>query len=118
MKMKNNILYMMMVLAISLFSLSSCDDFLDETPDSRTDIDNETKVIKILVEGYPRTAYIQINELMSDNHDNYREDNPNTSRYYDEVWNWKDVTETNNEAPQNIWSDGYQAYAGLTVISC
>ena len=79
----------MMALAISLFSLSSCDDFLDETPDSRTEIDNETKVIKILVEGYPRTAYIQINELMSDNHDTYREDNPYTSRYYDEVWNWK-----------------------------
>jgi hypothetical protein len=115
MKMKNNILYMMMVLAISLFSLSSCDDFLDETPDSRTDIDNETKVIKILVEGYPRTAYIQINELMSDNHDNYREDNPNTSRYYDEVWNWKDVTETNNEAPQNIWSNGYQAIANANI---
>ncbi|MBQ7440759.1 MAG: RagB/SusD family nutrient uptake outer membrane protein, partial [Prevotella sp.] len=114
--MKNiKLSYMMMALAISLFSLSSCDDFLDETPDSRTEIDNETKVIKILTEGYPHTAYIQINELMSDNHDTYREDNPNTSRYYDEVWNWSDVTESNNESPQYIWSNGYQAIANANI---
>ena len=105
----------MMAMAISSLALPSCDDFLDKSPDSRTEIDNETKVMKILVEGYPHTAYIQINELMSDNHDTYREDNPYTSRYYDEVWNWDDVTESNNESPQNIWSNGYQAIANANI---
>jgi hypothetical protein len=112
---KKQLSYMMMAMAISSLALPSCDDFLDKSPDSRTEIDNETKVMKILVEGYPHTAYIQINELMSDNHDTYREDNPYTSRYYDEVWNWDDVTESNNESPQNIWSNGYQAIANANI---
>ena len=102
--------YILLVVAAPLM-LASCDDFLDEVPDSRTEIDNELKAEKILVEAYPRTAFIQVNELMSDNHDMYMEDNPYTTRYYDEVWSWSDVKESNNESPQNIWSSGYQAIA-------
>lgn len=103
------------MLMLSATALVSCNDFLDEVPDSRTEIDTEVKVQKILVEAYPKTAYIQINELMSDNHDMYKEDNPYTTRYYDEVWNWKDLTESNNESTQYIWSRGYDAIANANL---
>lgn len=109
--MKKNILFSILAFSFAAVMTTSCDDFLDKTPDSRTEIDNELKAKKILVEAYPRTAFIQINELMSDNHDIYKEDNPYTTRYYDEVWTWSDVIETNNESPQQIWSNGYQAIA-------
>lgn len=108
---KSNLYISSLALMLVSSGMVSCNDFLDETPDSRTEIDTELKAEKILVEAYPRTAFIQINELMSDNHDTNREDNIYTTRYYDEVWSWKDVTESNNESPQNIWSNGYQAIA-------
>ncbi len=67
--MKTKKLFYISLIAAAPLMLASCDDFLDETPDSRTEIDNEVKAEKILVEAYPRTAFIQVNELMSDNHD-------------------------------------------------
>ena len=109
--MKTKKLFYISLIAAAPLMLASCDDFLDETPDSRTEIDNEVKAEKILVEAYPRTAFIQVNELMSDNHDMYMEDNPNTTRYYDEVWSWSDIKESNNESPERIWANGYQAIA-------
>ena len=110
---KKNILYAMMAFAV--LSMTSCDDFLDTNPDSRTEIDSELKAEKILVEAYPHTAYIQINELMSDNHDMFMEDNPYTTRYYDQVWTWDDITETNNESPHYIWQRSYQAIANANI---
>ena len=49
------------------FVMSSCSDFLDTEPDQRVDIDNEDKVVKLLVSAYPAANYALLSELSSDN---------------------------------------------------
>ena len=55
-----------MVLAMTV-ALSSCDDFLDEMPDNRTELDTEAKITRMLVSAYPETNYALLAEMSSDN---------------------------------------------------
>ena len=90
--------------------LSSCgkfDEFLDTTPDNRTTLDSEEKVEKMLVSGYPETTPILFMETMSDNVDDYGENNPYTDRFLDQVYHWEDVTETDNDDPNYFWETSY-----------
>lgn len=50
-----------------LISIISCDDFLSEKPDNRTEIDTPDKISEILVSAYPQMSYFDIAETMSDN---------------------------------------------------
>ncbi len=42
---------------IILFSLTSCNKFLDTTPDNRTEIDSPTKVAQLIAASYPQSNY-------------------------------------------------------------
>lgn len=96
------------ILALGL-GFTSCDDFLDELPDNRAAVDTEEKVEKLLVSAYPDIDYILVTETMSDNMDDMGESNPNTARFLDQVFHWDDVTESNNESPEQIWTSSYEA---------
>ncbi|MDR0729776.1 MAG: RagB/SusD family nutrient uptake outer membrane protein [Prevotellaceae bacterium] len=96
--------------AVALASIS-CNDFLSELPDNRAEIDSPEKIRKILVSAYPAKSYIMCTELSSDNVDFYGERNPNGNRFMDELYNWRDVTEVDNESPAGIWSTCYDAIA-------
>lgn len=98
-------------LAMSAMALTACDKFLDVMPDNRTEIDTQEKVQKLLVSAYPETDYMLITEFMSDNVDDYGENNPNTDRFIDQVFAWDDVTESNNEDPEMLWGSCYSAIA-------
>lgn len=50
---KINLLYTA-VIGVTI-ALSSCNDFLDKMPDSRTEVNNEKKITAILVSAYPQT---------------------------------------------------------------
>ena len=65
---KKYIYYPFMVLAMTV-ALSSCDDFLDEMPDNRTELDTEAKITSMLVSAYPETNYALLAEMSSDNAD-------------------------------------------------
>jgi tetratricopeptide (TPR) repeat protein len=100
------------LLIISLVLCSSCNDFLDELPDNRTDVDNSDKIAKILVSAYPETSHTLIAEMYSDNIDDYKgPTNSLSDRFIEQVAMWKDVTELDNEDPQNVWTAHYQAIA-------
>ncbi len=90
---------------------SSCDKFLDVMPDNRTELNSQEKIRKFLTSAYPETDYMLITEFMSDNVDDYGENNPNTDRFIDQVFSWADVTETDNEDPENLWGSSYMAIA-------
>lgn len=89
----------------------SCNDYLDESPDNRTEVDTEDKIAKLITSANFNGSYLLINEYMSDNVDNLGDDNPYTTRFYDQVYNWEDVTETNNESPEELWQDCYSGIA-------
>ena len=53
---------------IGLILLTSCEDYLSETPDNRTVIDSEEKIKELLVGAYPTNAYAPFLEPMTDNY--------------------------------------------------
>ncbi len=93
----------------------ACDNFLDETPDNRTEIDSRVKIRKLLVSAYPQSEHITIAELSSDNTMDYGETNPNTTRFLEEAALWKDITEISNESPQSLWASCYKAIANANL---
>ena len=70
----NFILFIILVLCSA-----SCNDFLDELPDNRTELDTEEKITKILVTAYPTTSWNFLAEYYSDNTD----DNGNKYSIFD-----------------------------------
>lgn len=87
----------------------SCDNYLDEAPDNRTEVDSQVKVRKLLVSAYSGGNYALACELSSDNIEDAGESNPNTSRFYEQLANWVDVTETDKDDLKTVWEKAYSA---------
>ena len=106
MKKRNRFLVLASVLA---FTVTSCNKYLDVMPDNRAELDNETKITKLLVSAYPQSAYMMAAEFSSDNVDDYSATNPNSERILEEVFRWEDVTEVSNDGPNRVWETAYLA---------
>ena len=105
--MKNkNIIFLAIA---SMFLMTSCNDWLDVMPDNRAEIDSEEKVIKLLASAYPTNTFAVVAEYMSDNTDDYGEDNPFFDRFSEQLFYWEDVTENDDDGPQGIWKSHYGA---------
>ncbi|MCR4957090.1 MAG: RagB/SusD family nutrient uptake outer membrane protein [Prevotella sp.] len=96
-------------------ALTSCNDYLDELPDNRMELSTVEKVQKLLVSAYPANAPIFVAEYSSDNVDNYGDQNPNTSRFVDQIYHWRDITEAANEGTENFWAASYAAIASANL---
>lgn len=93
-----------------LISISSCDEFLSETPDNRTQIDTPEKISELLVNAYPvGGTYMDFAETMSDNVTDGRlvETLPKNEQNY----NWQMQNETNIDTQANYWDACYRAIA-------
>lgn len=99
------------LLLLGAFACTSCNDYLDEMPDNRAELNTEFKITSLLVSAYPTKAYIMCAEMSSDNADDYGDTNPYGSRFYEQLYNWRDVTESTNESPNEVWSACYSAIA-------
>lgn len=98
-----------MSLALMLtLTMTSCNDFLDQLPDNRTEANTEEKIVKLLISAYPTHDHMAVTEYSSDNVDDMGANNPNTERFLDEIYNWKDLTETDNQDTESYWVDLYQ----------
>lgn len=98
-----------------VIALSSCNDFLDKMPDSRTEVDNEKKITAILVSAYSQNYPIMAYELSSDN-------TMDNGAQYDPFWKsitqayrWEDVTEVDSDDPKGIWEGCYNAIASANI---
>ena len=60
--------------SVLAMSLTACNDFLDATPDSRINVDNEEKVQAMLATAYPQASFVRVTELASDNADDINGD--------------------------------------------
>lgn len=97
--------------AAALLGLSACNKFLDTTPDNRATVDSEEKVISLLGSAYSENDHILIAEFYSDNVDNYGVQYTNTSRFFDSIYEWSELEESNNESTERIWGSYYSAIA-------
>lgn len=113
MKMKK-LIYI--VMASAVLSLTACDKFLDVMPDNRTEIDSAEKMRALLVSAYPETDYLLLTEFVSDDVDDYGEANPNTDRFIEQVYNWEDITESDNEDVEMLWGSSYLAIAAANQV--
>lgn len=105
--MRRNQLYIPLFIATLAIVGSSCNDFLDELPDNRTELNSEQKIAKMLVSAYPEGSANELFELYSDNTD----DNSARYSYYklseEECYNWKDTQEEYQDTPTNLWETHY-----------
>lgn len=124
--------YIFLAALASTLTLTSCDDFLDQLPDERTEIDTEDKVLKLLTGSYPDANYCWVAELSSDNlidnqaphmptgpwdkqvisHYNYRA----YDIFDDELFRFdaaSTATYTSWDSPGTIWSSYYQSVASV-----
>lgn len=99
------------MLALPALALTGCNDFLDEMPDSRATLDSEEKIQNILVSAYNDHDYCMVLEMSSDNTDWFGDQVPNSVRWFDDAWRWKDETETLNESLSSFWSGAYISIA-------
>lgn len=98
------------LLLLTLVSVSSCDDFLSEKPDNRTEINTPDKISEVLVYAYPQMSYFDIAETMSDNV--FDSELPSTLQKNEQNYNWEIQTETDNIDTQAFyWDACYKAIA-------
>ncbi|MCF0199080.1 MAG: RagB/SusD family nutrient uptake outer membrane protein [Bacteroidaceae bacterium] len=99
------------IVAIGM-SLASCNDFLDATPDSRIEVDNEAEVKALLNTAYPDASIIRLTELASDNADDLNgEENGHYDRFSEQCFFWQPITEEDNENSAMVWERHYAAIA-------
>ncbi|MDR2948430.1 MAG: RagB/SusD family nutrient uptake outer membrane protein [Prevotella sp.] len=111
--MKNKIYTLLIVLFFGF--MISCDDFLDETPDNRTELDSGEKVRKLLVSAYPVASYAYITEMMSDNSDESEGIGWESEILQEQAYGWKDITSIDDDSPQIIWEQFYKAIASANT---
>ncbi|PKB17785.1 RagB/SusD family nutrient uptake outer membrane protein [Flavobacterium sp. 5] len=98
------------LLLLMLIGVSSCDDFLSEKPDNRTEINTPDKISEVLVYAYPQMSYFDIAETMSDNV--FDSGLAETLQKNEQNYNWEIQTETNNiDTQAYYWDACYKAIA-------
>ena len=112
--MKRNltsIIYKTVALTLVATLVSSCNAFLDEMPDSRTELDTADKITQVLVSAYSSSLPVTIQELMTDNVTDY---GSNIDVYYstfDQAYRFIDVTGESTDSPAEVWESAYAAIA-------
>mgnify|MGYP002524313847 CR=1 FL=1 len=87
---------------------TSCDSYLDKLPDNRMELSSPDDVSKLLVSAYSSVSPVYLLEMYSDNTNEYNNTAwTSANRFQDQAYGWKDITETDNESPTNIWDENY-----------
>ena len=109
--MKNRIINIFAsVLAVAAFT--SCDAFLDVTPDKRAVVDTQEEVQDLLVSAYPYISYLTITEFMSDNVENLGDNISGSTRLSEQLYYWRDeVGDEDNDSPKDYWDNCYKCIA-------
>ena len=118
----------------SAFALTACSDFLDQMPDERTELANETEVVDLLKGAYPFYNYQYVCELTSDNlidnnaphlpsspndkqvesHYNY----PSNARWNEEIFRFEPAntaTYSDSDSPGEIWVSFFNSIASVNA---
>ncbi|WP_316769234.1 RagB/SusD family nutrient uptake outer membrane protein [Pedobacter frigiditerrae] len=107
--MKNNILKY--IALVGLFSLASCDKYLDTTPDNRTEINSVDKVAQLVATAYPEGDYYTFAEAASDNAEDKGSGVGTNADVSSRPYYWQDVLGADRGTTSNYWNKCYQAIA-------
>ena len=96
------------IIGVSL--LTSCNDLLDELPDSQVPVNSPERIKRVLVNAYPQASAIMLNEYSSDNIADNGTIVTNFNYLTDEVAYWKTINEYGNyEGLEYVWAYNYSA---------
>ena len=118
--MKN--IYKILFVAAAFSPLTSCTDFLDVSPDNRTELDTPGKVAKLLVSAYATGSPAVICELSGDN---FVDNNaylpqgnfPYEDLFHEELFKWKEVkASSHQDTPYYLWETSYNAIASANHV--
>lgn len=117
---KDRVFVMLLLITLhsSLFTLTSCNEYLDVQPDNRAALDNESKITDLLVSAYPETSYFFLAEMYSDNTDRNEKGKSYTafSNLQEQAALWQDITDINQDSPYAIWGHYYKAIAAANNV--
>lgn len=128
--------YITLSISVAALALTSCSDsFLDQQPDERAQIDNEDKVIQLLVSSYPDVNPAWVGEMNSDNLiDNqtpHMPSNPNSNQVlshynYSQYTLWDNqlfrfepatqATYSASDSPGSLWGGYYSSIAQANAV--
>jgi len=98
------------ILSSFLLTITSCEKFLDEAPDMRVDLDNESKIAALLVSAYPKKNYLMFAEVASDNvEDKKLANSVHSDPPYPDLYAWKDFDLDDTGTPTDFWNATYEA---------
>jgi hypothetical protein len=101
-------------ITLSLFGIilfGSCEKYLSQSPDMRTEIDEVQKVAQLVASAYPQYGYLAMSETFSDN---VRDKGPAVGHIdapYSLYYFWEDVPGDGNNTPTQYWNGVYAAIA-------
>ncbi len=97
------------ILALGVALMCSCNDFLDTTPDNRTEIDSPEKFQSLVASGYPKCNYAALlfprTDCISDLGSGL-----STAVNADSFF-WRDVDGTSSDCPSGLWEKYYYSIA-------
>lgn len=104
-----NIKLVFLVMAGVLLCCTSCNKYLDTTPDNRTEINSVEKVSQLLANAYPKASYAAMVDARCDfvvDKGKGQENNSNTYAFY-----WRDVPDVSQDTPNWFWQKCYFSIA-------
>lgn len=99
------------LVALGALAFASCNDFLDEMPDNRTDVDNVKNIKLMLVSAYSETLPITIMELMSDDVTDYGKNVAIGYDVYEDAYLMREFSGESTSSPTEVWQCCYKAIA-------
>lgn len=106
MKRNKNII-LTLIYGVAVFS--SCNKFLDEEPDMRTDINTVEKVAQLVGSAYPGYDYLAMSETYSDNAVDKGPNVGHNNEPFVSLYNWKDIVDDGTNTPTQYWKTCYEA---------
>jgi len=104
--------YSIYIAMFAMAAFTACDSYLDVVPDNRTVINSPEAVKELLVSAYPDCHFYHICETMSDNVGERPVSGSNSRAILnEEMYLWKDGTQTAQDNPTYAWSEYYAAIA-------
>ncbi|MBU2997190.1 RagB/SusD family nutrient uptake outer membrane protein [Cellulophaga baltica] len=97
------------MLLIFALTIVSCEDYLSEVPDNRTEIDSPEKISELLVIAYPEANYMDFAETMSDNVSDKNSELPSELNLAN--YKWEDNNIDDLDYRVTYWNACYKAIA-------
>ncbi len=101
------------LLALILVGTGGCNNFLDENPDNRVDLDTPEKAAQLLTSAYSSAGYT-FTEWMSDNV-GFTSGTQKLPQH-EEAFSWEEFTGFNQDTPSHFWTTTYDAVAHANEV--